>query len=147
LSSHPQHHDFFSRAALAIWLLLVLALGADMVLEPSRAPEAAVRRYLAELEAGHVEAALSALTPDAVARWRDFVLFQRLNHYEVVSVAVRSTSLLDALTGQRPWQPDQATLVVDVTEPSGVQWRGSTLIPLRRDEGRWRLARPPFAAD
>lgn len=133
--------------AAALWLLVLAAWAAGLLLEPSRGPDASIRRYLAELEAGRVEAALAMLTPDAEARWRDFVVFQRANRYEVVGVAVATTSLLDALGGAGFWRPSQATLVVDVIEPSAVRWRGSTLVPLRWEHGRWRLERPPFAPE
>ena len=135
------------RLGLALSLALLAAWTLGVVLEPSRRPEAAVRRYLTELESGFSEAALSLLTPEAESRWRDFVIFQRNNRYRVLSVAVGSTSVLDGLRGQGFWRPTHATLVVEVTELSGLQWRSSTLVPLRWEQGRWRLERPPFASD
>ena len=125
-----------------------LALGAGLLADVRRgSPEPTLRQHLTDLEGQRVEAALAALTPEAAARWREFLELQQFNHYEVVSVAIRSPSLLDTLRSGQPWRPDQITLVADVREPSGVQWRGSTLVPVTHDGGRWLLARPPFAAE
>jgi hypothetical protein len=124
------------------WIVLVAGLWADA---RRGSPEPAIRRYLADLEAHRVEAALAALQPEVRERSRDFLEFQQFNRYEVVSIAVRSPSLLAVATAGLPWRATQATLVADIVEPSGVRWRGSTLIDLSYAEGRWYLAKPPFA--
>lgn len=145
----PAVHDVNGARIAALLLGLGwLALGAGLLADIQRgSPEGAIRQYLADLEGRRVEAALAALTPRAAARWRAFVEFQQQNHYEVVSVAVRSPSLLEALSNGRDWRPDQVTLVVEVREPSGLRWRGSTLVPVDFADGRWLLARPPFAVE
>ena len=124
------------------WLVLALGLLVD-ARRPS--PEGALRAYLADLQSQRLDAALAALTPSAAARWRDFLEFQQFNHYEVVSVAIRSPSLLESLTAGLPWRPTEVTLVADILEPSGIRWRGSTVVPVDYVAGRWLLARPPFA--
>jgi hypothetical protein len=130
---------------LTLGLVLVVGLAAD---GRRAGPEAVARQYFADLEAQRLEDALAALSPAAVERWGDFVRLQQSNRYEVVSVAVRSPSLLESLTRGRAWQPNQLTLVVEVREPSDLRWRGSTLVPVaRRPEGGWALERPPFAQD
>jgi len=123
-----------------------LALASGLVVDARRgSPEATLRAYLADLEARRTEAALAALAPDAAARWRDFIEFQQFNRYRVVSVAVRSPSLLESFTQHRAWRATEATLVADISEPSGIEWRGSTVVPLDFVDGRWVLLRPPFA--
>ena len=135
----------WSLSLLALgWAVLVAGLAADLR-RPS--PEPTIRAYLADLEGHRLEEAAGALSPAARDRWGDFLEFQQFNRYEVVSLAVRSPSLLEVVLGQGPWRPDQATLVADVIEPSGVRWRGRTLVPLAYEGGRWYLLRPPFAPD
>lgn len=132
--------------ALALLGLGWLVLLAGQLADARRgSPEPAVRAYLADLEGQRVEQALAALTPEAAGRWREFVQFQQYNRYQVVSVAVRSPSLLDSLLRGVPWRADQVTLVVDVVEPSGIRWRASTVVPVRYEQGRWWLERPPLA--
>ena len=126
------------------WLLLVAGLAADAGRD---GPEATLRGYLSDLEADRVDRALQVLTPEAAVRWRDFVDFQQHNRYEVISIAPRSASLLSSVVNRSPWRATQATLIVDVTEPSGERWRGSTVVPVARRDGRWRIERPPFAAE
>ena len=142
------------RPAPARWLapalLLVgwLVLGLGLVIDAARGgPEAVLRGYLADLEGRRVEAALGALAPGAAERWRDFVEFQQFNRYRVVSIALRSPSLVESLTRGRPWRVTEATLVADIVEPSGVEWRGSTVVPVDFVDGRWVLLRAPFAPD
>jgi hypothetical protein len=135
---------------LAVGLLALgwLTLAASLLVEARRGgPELALRSHLADLEAQRLEAALGSLSPRAAERWHEFLEIQQLNSYQVVSVAVRSPSLLDSLLGREPWQPTQATLVANVTEPSGLQWQGSTIVPFEQIDGRWLLARPPFAPE
>lgn len=132
-------------ALLALgWLTLLVGQLADTL---RGSPEPAVRRYLADLESHQIERALAALTPEAAARWRDFVEFQQYNRYQVIGVAVRSPSLLASFLQGVPWRADQVTLVVDVTEPSGIRWRASTIVPVRYEQGRWLIERPPLASD
>ena len=126
------------------WMLLPVLLLVDA---RRGSPEGTLRAYLADLEAHRTEAALAALAPDAAARWRDFVEFQQFNRYRVVSVAVRSPSLLESLRSGRPWRTTQATLIADIDEPSGLRWRGSTVVPVDFAAGRWLLLRPPFATE
>jgi hypothetical protein len=126
------------------WLALALGLLADA---RRGSPEPTIRQYLADLEAHRTDAALAALAPEAAGRWRDFVEFQQFNRYSVISLAVRSPSLLECLVDRRPWTATQATLVADVLEPSGIRWRGSTLVPVISRDGGWLLERPPFAPD
>ncbi len=126
------------------WLLLLAGLAADA---GRGGPEATLRGYLSDLEADRVEQALEVLTPEATARWRDFVDFQQHNHYEVISIATRSASLLSSALSWSPWRATQATLIVDVTEPSGQRWRGSTVVPVSWRDGRWQIERPPFATE
>ena|SRR5438874_1864141 len=134
------------RAALGLLLIGWLALAAGLVADARRgSPEATLRGYLADLEARRTEAALAALAPEAVARWRDFVEFQQFNRYRVVSVAVRSPSLLESLARRRAWRATEATLVADISEPSGIEWRGTTVVPVDLVDGRWVLSKPPFA--
>lgn len=135
---------------LAVSLLAIgwLVLAAGLALEARRSgPEAVLRTYLADLEAHRVEAALSALSPSADHRWRTFLDVQQFNRYQVVSLAVRSPSPLESLARGRPWRPAQATLVANILEPSGITWQGSTIVPVELIDGRWVLARPPFAPD
>jgi hypothetical protein len=135
---------------VALGLLAVgwLALGAGLALEARRgSPEAALRGYLADLEGRRTEAALAALSTDTAQHWRDFVEFQQFNRYQVVSIAVRSPSLLESLAGGRPWRATEATVVADILEPSGIRWRGSTVVPVELIDGRWLLKRPPFATE
>jgi hypothetical protein len=135
-----------SRVAVGLFLVGWLVLGIGLVVDVSRGgPESTLRGYLADLEAQRTEAALAVMAPEAAARWRDFIEFQQYNRYEVVSIATRSPSLLESLAQGRPWRATQATLVADVLEPSGVRWRGSTIVPLDFVDGRWMLLRPPFA--
>jgi hypothetical protein len=124
------------------WLLLAIGLVADA---GRGSPEATVRRYLADLEARQVAAALGALEPAAGVRWRDFVEFQQFNRYRVISIAVRSPSILESASGGRPWRATELTLVADIVEPSGIQWRGSTVVPVAQIDGRWVMRRAPFA--
>jgi hypothetical protein len=133
-----------SLALLAVgWLIL----GLGLVLDARRgSPEPTIRRYLTDLEAHRLEAASATLTPSAAERWRDFLEFQQFNHYGVVSVAVRSPSLIEAILTRTPWRATHATLVADVLEPSGIRWRGSTIVPLELRDGVWLLERPPFAS-
>lgn len=132
-----------SLALLALgWAVLPLGLWADA---RRGSPEPALRQYLADLEAHRLAEASAALEPAERQRWRDFLDFQQFNRYAVVSIAVRSPSLLDVVTSARPWQATAATLVADITEPSGTRWRGSTVVGLRFADGRWYLDRPPFA--
>jgi hypothetical protein len=126
------------------WLALAIGLLADAA-RPG--PEPMLRGYLADLEAQRLPAALEALAPERRESWRPFVEFQQYNRYRVQSIAVRSPSLLEALSSGELWLADQATLVVDVTEPSGLTWRGSTVVPLVYREGRFVMVRPPFAAE
>jgi hypothetical protein len=136
------------RAVLGLLLAGWLVLAGGLVADARRgSPEATLRGYLADLEARRTEAALAALTPDAAARWREFVEFQQFNRYRVVSVAVRSPSPLESLTEHRAWRATVATLVADISEPSGIEWRGSTMVPLDFVDGRWVLLRPPFATE
>ena len=142
-------HTFGMRGAHAAigllglgWLVLFVGLAADV----SRGgPESTLRGYLADLEAQRMEATLAVMAPEAAVRWGDFIEFQQYNRYEVVSIATRSPSLLESLAQGRPWRATQATLVADVLEPSGVRWRGSTIVPVDFVDGRWTLLRPPFA--
>ena len=132
-----------SLALVAIgWAVLGLGLCAD-ARRPS--PEPTVRRYLDDLENHRLAEASAALEPSDRQHWDDFLGFQQFNRYSVVSIAVRSPSLLEVATTGRPWLATRATLVADITEPSGTRWRGSTLVDLRYADGRWYLARPPFA--
>jgi len=124
------------------WLILAIGLLAD-ARRPS--PEGTLRGYLLDLQSQQLEAALAALTPREAARWRDFLEFQQFNQYELISIAVRSPSLLESLSAGTPWRGTQATLVADIVEPSGVRWRGSTIVPMEYVDGRWFLDRPPFA--
>ena len=134
------------RVAFGLLLAGWLVLAGGLVVDARRgSPEATLRGYLADLEARRTEAALAALAPDAAARWRDFVEFQQFNRYRVVSIAVRSPSLLESLTQRRAWRATEVTLVADISEPSGVEWRGSTVVPVDFVDGRWMLLRPPFA--
>jgi hypothetical protein len=136
-----------ARVGVGLFIVGWLVLGLGLVVDVQRGgPEATIRGYLGDLEARRVEAALAALAPEAAARWRDFVEFQQFNRYEVVSIAVRSPSVLESLTQGRPWRATQATLVADVFEPSGARWRGSTIVPVDFVDGRWVLLRPPFAS-
>ncbi len=136
------------RLSLTLLALAWVVLVGGLVLDRSRpGPEPTIRAYLADLQSHRLDDALEALSPPVRDRWRDFLEFQQFNHYEVVSVAVRSPSPLDVLLGRRPWQPTEATLVVDVVEPSGLRWRGSTLVPVSYAGGRWYLLRPPLASD
>jgi hypothetical protein len=137
-----------ARVALGLSVLGWLALLAGLVAEARRgSPEAALRGYLADLEGRRTEAALAALSPETALRWRDFVEFQQFNRYQVVSIAVRWPSLLESLVVGRPWRATEATLVADIVEPSGTQWRGSTVVPVDLVDGRWLLKRPPFATE
>lgn len=130
-------------ALLALgWAVLTLGLWADA---RRGSPEPALRRYLADLEGHRVPEAAAALEPSERARWADFLDFQQFNRYEVVSIAVRSPSLLEVAGTGRAWRATEATLVADITEPSGTRWRGSTVVGLRFADGRWYLDRPPFA--
>jgi hypothetical protein len=125
---------------------IVLALG--LLAEMSRPnPEPTIRAYLADLEARRVEQALAALTPEAAVRWREFVELQQFNRYGVVSIAARSPSLLESVARGLPWRATQATVIVDVSEPSGITWRGSTIVALEYANGDWRLQEPPFAPE
>jgi hypothetical protein len=131
--------------ALALgWLVLVAGLAVDF---RRNSPEGTIRRYLADLGAERVEPALAALTPAASVRWRNFVDFQQHNRYDVVSIAVRSPSLLSSLIQGSAWRATQVTLIVDVLEPSGDRWRGSTIVPAEWRDGRWWIERPPFAPE
>jgi hypothetical protein len=131
--------------ALGLFVVGWLALAIGLVIDARRGgPEATLRGYLADVEAHRVEEALAVLSPDG-GRWRDFVELQQFNRYEVVSIAVRSPSVIETLVLRRPWQATQATLVADVFEPSGIRWRGSTVVPVDQIDGRWLLLRPPFA--
>ena len=133
-------------AALGLLAIGWAALGVGLVADARRgSPDATIREYLADLEGRRVEEALAALEPGVRDRWRDFLEFQQFNRYALVSIAVRSPSLLEVLTAGVAWQATQATVVADIVEPSGVRWRGSTVVPVRYAEGRWYLARPPFA--
>lgn len=126
------------------WLVLALGLIID-ARRPS--PEPTLRTYLADLEAHRTEAASTALSPEAAARWADFVEFQQFNRYEIVSIAVRSPSLVASLLERRPWLPTEATLIADIAEPSGIRWRGSTVVPFESVGGDWTLLRAPFAPE
>jgi hypothetical protein len=136
--------------AVALGLLALgwAVLGVGLVADARRgAPEATIRDYLADLEAHRVDAALAALEPDSRNRWREFLEFQQFNRYSVVSIAVRSPSLVEVLTRGVAWRPTQVTLIADILEPSGIRWRGSTIVRVRLGDGRWLLERPPFAPD
>ena len=124
------------------WAVLLVGLWADA---RRGSPEPAIRQYLADLQNHRVEAALEALQPAVRERSREFIDFQQFNRYEIVSVAVRSPSLLAVAATGVPWRATQATLVADIIEPSGVRWRGSTLLDLTYAEGRWYIDKPPFA--
>jgi hypothetical protein len=104
-----------------------------------------LRAYFDDLQSQRLDEALAALAPEAVSTFRDFLSIQQFNRYEIQSIAIQSPSLLDSLLQRLPWEARLATVVVDVTEPSGIRWRGSTLVPLRFDDGRWLLLEPPFA--
>jgi hypothetical protein len=138
-----------TRIILPLLLVGWLVLGIGLLADSRRgSPEPTVRRYLADLQAHRLEAALAALAPAAAERWRGFVEFQQFNRYQVVSIAVRSPSPLESIATGRAWQATRLTLVVDVEEPSGLRWRGSTLVPVaRRPDQSWLLERPPFAED
>jgi hypothetical protein len=124
------------------WLALGLGLWAD---GRRGSPEPALRQYLEDLQNHRLAEASAAIEPGERQRWDDFLDFQQFNHYTVVSIAVRSPSLLDVATHGGGWRADEATLVADIVEPSGVRWRGSTVVGLRYADGRWYLERPPFA--
>jgi len=135
-----------SRVALAMLVVGWLALASGLGAEAARAgPERFIRGYLTALQGRQVESALAALTPETAERWRGFLEFQQFNRYSVLSIASRSPSLLESLSGGRPWRAVEATLVADITEPSGLVWRGSTVIPLEWRDDHWAMARPPFA--
>ena len=138
---------FWCSSAISVltlgWLVLVLGLVAETI-RPN--PDPTIRAYLADLEARRVDQALTALTPDAATRWREHVELQQFNEYRVVSIAARSPSIVESLTRGQPWLATQATLIVDVSEPSGLTWRGSTIVPLEYANGSWRLREPPFAS-
>jgi hypothetical protein len=151
LSCSIYHYDLMSittRLALGAlglgWLVLVAGLVVDFRRD---SPEATIRRYLADLGAERVELALAALTPAARARWHDFIDFQQHNRYNVVSIATRSASLLSSMVQGSPWRATQVTLIVDILEPSGQRWRGSTVVPVEWRDGRWWIERPPFAPE
>ena len=136
------------RAALGLLALGWVALGVGLVADARRGgPEATLREYLADLEGRRVDEALAALEPDVRDRWRDFLEFQQFNRYGPPNIAVRSPSPIEAFRDGVDWRPNQVTLLADVLEPSGIRWRGSTLVPVRYADGRWSLARPPFAPD
>jgi hypothetical protein len=134
---------FVALALLAVgWL--VLALG--QVVDARRGgPEPMVRAYLTDLEAHDLASAQATLEPSVVERWRDFLGFQQFTRYHVLSVAVRSPSLLESFSSGRPWRANELTLVADIQEPDGRTWRGSTVVPLEFVSGRWLMLRPPFA--
>lgn len=137
---------FGSRMAPVLLLLCALALGVGLLVEYRRGgPEPTLRAYLDDLGGQRPDAARAALAPEQREAWRDFVEFQQFNRYRVVSLSVRSPSLLAATLRGLPWRATEATLVVDVTEPSGLTWRGSTIVPVEWRDGRWLLSRPPFA--
>jgi hypothetical protein len=126
------------------WLTLAVGLLADAA-RPG--PEPLLRGYLADLQAQRLSAAFESLAPERREAWRSFLEFQQHNRYQVQSIAVRSPSLLESLSSGRPWLADQATLVVEVTEPSGLRWRGSTVVPLSYRDGRYVMERPPFGSE
>ena len=134
---------YISVALLGLgWAALALGVWAD---GRRGSPEPALRQYLDDLENHRLAEASAAIEPDERQRWSDFLDFQQFNRYAVVSIAVRSPSLLDVVARGQAWQANKATLVADIVEPSGVRWRGSTVVGLRYADGRWYLERPPFA--
>jgi hypothetical protein len=126
------------------WLTLLVGLAFDARRD---GPEDLLRTYLSDLGAQRSRDALEALTPAAAIRWGDFVDFQQHNRYQIVSIATRYPSLVEVALRQVPWRATQATLVVEVAEPSGTVWRGSTVVPVTWHDGRWWIERPPFASD
>jgi hypothetical protein len=137
-----------TRVALGLLIIGWCALAASLLVDARRdGPESLLRSYLANLGAQRADEAARALTPAALARWGDFVEFQQFNRYEVVSIATRSPSLAETALFGVPWRATQATVVLDVFEPSGTTWRASTVVPVVWQDGRWWIERPPLARD
>jgi hypothetical protein len=147
-SGFPTPNSLRLSAPLSLLLVGWLVLFVGLVVDTRRSgPEPMLRGYLSDLQDQRVDKALTALTPAAADQWHDFLEFQQFNRYQVVSIAVRSPSVLESLSQGAPWRPTQATMVADILEPSGVRWRGSTIVPLTYVDGRWSMTRPPFAND
>ena len=132
-----------------IALLLLAASAVVAVAGPAwesrrRAPEAVVRAYLDAVERRDLDAALAQLAPDGRAAQRERVALQLGNRYRVESLVLGAPSVADRLLGRsRP--PAWAVVAAVITPPVGDRWTSSSTAELVDHDGRWYLARPPFA--
>jgi hypothetical protein len=134
-----------SWAFLAVMgLVVAMGAGSDLVGRAS-SPETVVRRYLAALQTGDVDAALRAIAPNSREQWTPFVENGVGNEYRVVGVAVRQPSLLARIGGE-PGAPTEATVFLDITQAvEDVRWQTVSRVPLVELGGRWYLNRPPLS--
>ena len=109
-----------------------------------RAPEAVVRAYLDAVERRDLDAALAQLAPEARQEQREQVALQLGNRYRVESLVLGAPSVADRLLG-RPGPAAWAVVAAEVTPAVGSRWRSSSTAELVELDGRWYLARPPFA--
>jgi len=131
---------------LALGLLATAALVA--VLGPvwearQRAPEQTVRLYLAAVERGELEAALTTLVPEAQAALRERIENQLGSRYRVEVVALATPSLL-ARVGGAPATTAEATILAEVTPVTGERWKSTSVVDLVERDGRWLLVDAPF---
>jgi hypothetical protein len=132
---------------LALVLLAVSALVA--VLGPvwearQRAPEAAVRAYLAAVEREDLAGALRAVAPGERDELRERVELQLGSRYRVNVLALATPPLLARLLGT-PATTAQATILAEVTPVSGERWKSTTVVDLILQDGTWYLIDAPFA--
>lgn len=137
-----------ARTVLGLLVVSVGVIAVGVVLDVRTRPvsvETVVRRYFAALEAGDVDAALSALAPPVSARDATFVANAVGNRYHVRGIAVRHPSLVARLRGE-PAGPRDVTVFLEITQAiEEVQWQAGPTVPVVEIDGRWYLGRPPLA--
>ena len=108
-------------------------------------PEATVRTYFAALERGDADAALATLPETSREQWRPFVENSLHNEYRIDGIAVRTTSLVNRLSGA-PGGAQDVTVFLEITQfVDGVRWHAGPRVPLVQAGGRWLLAYPPLS--
>ncbi len=116
-------------------LLAVVGLavaGVSAVSRSSVSVEGAVRRYAAAITSSDLEAALAEIAPSQREMWRDWLVSQLGNIYEVRGIAVRTPSLV--LRGG----PYEVTVVLDINrEYADEHYEPTTTDPVEQVDGTW----------
>ena len=139
------------RPVLALNLVLLalsaIAIAVVQLLDrPASAVDAVVHDYALAITQNDADRALADIAPDTRADASEFVREQAGNEYQVISVSVRSASLLDWATRRGGLQPTDATVTMDVNRDSpGDFFQPTTRVGVVQVDGRWLLAQPLLA--